>query len=123
MTETEQSTMHHMVTMPRHRRNDGLASPLKVALDKNQRVIGVLAEDDVWVKNDQLFAWMQQAVDLHYATMSSSEKDMTKEMEAFIDAARDPANPFHDGITWDDEAAAAKYLEQYLRETKSIPTA
>ena len=123
MTQTNQATMHHMVIIPRHRRDDGLTSPLKVAVDKNERVIGVLAKDGDWVSNDQLFAWMQQAIDLHYATMSSSEKDMTKKMEAFIEAARDPANPFHDEFTWDDKEAAAEYLKQYLKEAKSIPTA
>lgn len=97
MRETNQATMHHTVTMPRTRAGDGLSSPMKAALDENKRVLAVLAEDGCWVHNDQLVAWVQQVIDLHYAQLKDQA---TKEaMRAFIDAARDPANPFHEKFT------------------------
>ena len=109
--------MHSCVEIPRTPVEDGLPSPLKVALDKDGRVMGVLndSENEV-LANPQLSFWMQQVVDL----CKRGALAPSQELMLLAEEARDPAHPLHHEFEWDDTKAAASTRESFRKRLASV---
>jgi hypothetical protein len=103
--DIEKVDMYSYATVQRAPRDDGYPSPLCIALDRNNRALGLLMDDDdTIVRNDQLNEWLQQIIDLRFLNREPTKE----EFGALVQAARDEDHPLHGEFEWDDAKAASE---------------